>query len=115
MEPRKVPGIGIISRELNDYCAIFPRQKKTLVNREGTTLKKNKPLSYNIPIFNVLESGNNSWGGCLCDNFEDIITSGINNPAQKTRWFQCWVLVCISMPWYIVQKVINLHIYMYFL
>jgi len=32
---------------------------------EGTTLKKTEPLVYSIPIFNVLESGYNSLGGCL--------------------------------------------------
>ena len=57
---------------------------------KGTTLKKTEPLLYSIPFVNVLESGNKSWGGCLC---EDIITSGNNDLAQKTGWFQSQVLV----------------------
>ena len=46
----------------------------------GTTLK---PLAYIIPIVDALESRYNSWGSCLCNNFEDIITSSNNYVAQK--------------------------------
>ena len=61
----------------------------------GITLKKTEPLTYSIPFVNVLESGYNSWSGYLWDSFEDIITSGNNDPAWKTGWFQSRVLVCI--------------------
>ena len=51
----------------------------------GTTLKKTKLLTHSISLVNVLESEYNSWSCCSCDNFEDIITSGNNDPAQKTN------------------------------
>ena len=35
--------------------------------------------------------------GYLSDSSKDIITSGNNDPARKSGWFQSRVLVCISM------------------
>ena len=40
----------------------------------GTTLKKTELVAYSIPIFHVLESGYNSWDGCLCDNLLLLVT-----------------------------------------
>ena len=63
----------------------------------GTTLKKTKLVLHSISLVSVLESEYNSWSCCSCDNFEGIITSGNNDLARKTGWFQSRVLVCISM------------------
>jgi len=62
----------------------------------GITLKKTKLVTHRISLVNALESEYNSWSCCSCDNFEGIITSGNNDPARKTWWFQSRVLVCIS-------------------
>ena len=48
-------------------------------------------------IVTVLEGGCNSWGDSPWDNFEDIITSSNNNPAQKPNDFnprvsECYIL-----------------------
>ena len=74
---------------------------------KGTTLKKTEPLLYSIPFVNVLESGNKSWGGCLC---EDIITSDNNDLAQKNRMIPSYLSDAMVFTYWSSQEYLQVWI-----